>query len=359
MENRGLLFIPDISGFTDFVNRTEIEHSRMIIQELLEILIESNEIGLEISEIEGDAILFYKFGEAPSLQAMYAQVEKMFCAFHQSLASYDNRKYCLCKACVSASSLTLKVITHYGEFTGYNVQHFSKLIGKDIIVAHQLLKNDIDQHEYWLVTSNVAPQSPPGSITDWMQWKSSAKKTEAGEIVYHFTPLSPLKQKIASEPPPRVELSGKKKIVSCSGEFSTDIITMFHATGDFNLRNKWRAGVKRMEQVSHYLPRVGMKCKSVSENGESIIYASSYYYNDVKVEFSETEENTGNVTFYILEKTGDHKIRFTLEYYINGNFPSYHLFSILHKKRLNRDFERSFEKLQHFLLTYRLEDEYA
>ena len=30
MENRGLLFIPDISGFSRFVNAVEIEHSRFI-----------------------------------------------------------------------------------------------------------------------------------------------------------------------------------------------------------------------------------------------------------------------------------------------------------------------------------------
>ena len=41
MENKGLLFIPDISGFTRFVNAVEIEHSRFIIQELLETLIKT------------------------------------------------------------------------------------------------------------------------------------------------------------------------------------------------------------------------------------------------------------------------------------------------------------------------------
>ena len=81
MENKGLLFIPDISGFTRFVNEVEIEHSRFIIQELLEILINANEIGLEISEIEGDAILFYKFGEPHELESLYKQVEKMFWHF--------------------------------------------------------------------------------------------------------------------------------------------------------------------------------------------------------------------------------------------------------------------------------------
>ena len=49
MENKGLIFIPDISGFTRFVSQIEIEHSRNIIQELLETLVQANQIGLTIS----------------------------------------------------------------------------------------------------------------------------------------------------------------------------------------------------------------------------------------------------------------------------------------------------------------------
>src|SRR5215471_3202186 len=125
MNNKGLIFIPDISGFTRFVNEVEIDHSRHIIQELLEVIINSNQIDLEISEIEGDAILFYKYGEMPDLPTIYNQVEKMFCAFHKHLITYDHRRFCQCKACAGAVNLTLKVITHYGEFTGYNVKNFN------------------------------------------------------------------------------------------------------------------------------------------------------------------------------------------------------------------------------------------
>ncbi len=93
MENKGLLFIPDISGFTKFVNETEIDHSRLIIQELLELIINANEVGLEVSEVEGDAILFYKFGESARLEELYKQVEKMFCAFHRNLIAYESRRF--------------------------------------------------------------------------------------------------------------------------------------------------------------------------------------------------------------------------------------------------------------------------
>ena len=98
MENKGLLFIPDISGFTRFINEIEIEHSRHIIQQLLEVLINANNIGLEISEIEGDAILVYKFGQPLELEAIYKQVEQMFCAFHRHINAYNNRKICQCRA---------------------------------------------------------------------------------------------------------------------------------------------------------------------------------------------------------------------------------------------------------------------
>ena len=285
MENRGLLFIPDISGFTRFVTETEIGHSRLIIQELLELLINTNEIGLEVSEVEGDAILFYKFGEAPSLELIYKQVEKMFCAFHRNLIIYDNRRYCQCQACVSASGLTLKVITHFGEFTGYNVKNFSKLIGKDVIVAHQLLKNDIPQHEYWLVTKSLAMDSPPADFAGWMKWISSSRQTENGNIPFHYTQLSELKKEIAVEPIKLPDMSTKEKVISLAAEYDTDIITLFHAAGDFNFRNRWLEGVKQVEEVAHYLPRVGMRCRCILDNGESINYASSYLYTTDKIEF--------------------------------------------------------------------------
>jgi hypothetical protein len=244
MSNRGLLFIPDISGFTRFVNEMEIEHSRLIIQELLETLINSNQIGLEISEIEGDAILFYKFGEVPDLKTLYKQVESMFCEFHKQLIAYDHTRFCQCKACTSVVGLTLKVITHYGEFTGYNVKNFNKLIGKDIIVAHQLLKNDIALHEYWLVTNSLMQDKAPADLTQWMKWDSSAKQTENGEIPFHYTQLSALKNEIQFDPFPPLELSNKVKALSLSREFGTDIITLFHATGDYNFRARWQEGSK-------------------------------------------------------------------------------------------------------------------
>ena len=354
MENKGLLFIPDISGFTRFINETEIEHSRLIIQELLEILINANQIGLEVSEIEGDAILFYKFGECPDLGQLYKQVEKMFCEFHKSLSVYDHNRFCQCKACISAIDLTLKVITHYGEFTGYNVRNFNKLIGKDIIVAHQLLKNDIEQHEYWLVTKSLLRDGPPADFAQWMNWNSSAKQTGNGEISFHYTQLTELKNEILQEPFPQLELEKKVKVFSVSKEYETDIITVFHATGDYHNRGRWMEGVKSIEEVNHFLPRVGMRGRCIMEDGEVVIFASSYSYSPERIEFSETDEQKSNSTYYLLEKTGDNKTRLTVDYFLKKNAINELFFRISKKGKMENNFLKSLQNLEKFVKEIKL-----
>ena len=345
MENKGLIFIPDISGFTRFVNETEIEHSRLIIQELLETLISANTIGLEISEIEGDAILFYKFGNPPSLEELYKQVEKMFRVFHRNLTAYDQRHYCQCKACISTGSLSLKVISHYGEFTSYNVRNFSKLIGKDIIVAHQLLKNDIDNHEHWLVTKNLAPEKPKADLAEWMKWDSLSKQTEIGEVVFHYVQLSHLKNELPAEATQDFSVDDHLKIVSASKEYDTDIITLFHGSGDFNYRSRWWDGVIKVEEIDPHLPRLGMRCRYITKNGETVIYSSSYHFQPHRIEFSETVEDKQSTIYFTLEKISDKKTKLTLDLYSARKHPTHHLFDSTRKKEIHATLSKSLENL--------------
>ena len=350
MENRGLLFIPDISGFTRFVNEVEIEHSRFIIQQLLEILIKANEVGLEISEIEGDAILFYKFGEPQQLESLYKQVERMFCEFHQYLVAYDNRKICQCKACISAVGLSLKVITHYGEFTPLSVQKFNKLIGKDVIVAHQLLKNDIPQHEYWLITKDVLQNKEPAELAQWMHWDSSIKHTENGDIPFHYTQLGALKSGIL-QPSPETEISKKIKLLSVSKDYEVDVKTLCYTVVHFEFRHLWQAGIKAIDEVEHFLPGIGSRHRHVLENGETaMMYISNFAYNpEGKTIFSETNEKDKSSFVFIAEKTGGHTSRLTLEIYFQPNILKQVLFNRFEKKKKQQQLEQSMQRLENVL----------
>lgn len=344
MENRGLLFIPDISGFSRFVNEVEIEHSRFIIQQLLDVLINANDSGLEISEIEGDAILFYKFGDPGELESLYHQVEKMFLSFHQYLVAYDNRKICQCKACISAVDLTLKVITHYGEFTPLSVQQFNKLIGKDVIVAHQLLKNDIDQHEYWLVTSDL--ENKPVSFADWMQWHESSKETERGPVRFSYTQLGELK-KAVHKPSLLPELAKKTKVLAVSRDYNVDIKTLCYTVVHFEFRHEWQTGIKAIDEVEHFLPGIGSRHRHVLDNGKTeLMYISSFDYDPGgKTIFSETNERDKTSLCFVAEKTGEHSSRLTLELYLPPNIIRQVIFNSLEKKKKQQEFRLSLERL--------------
>lgn len=350
MDNKGLIFIPDISGFTRFVNEVEIDHSRHIIQELLEVIINSNKIGLEISEIEGDAILFYKYGDCPDLKDLYEQVEKMFREFHKHLLAYDHRRFCQCKACVGAIDLTLKVITHYGEFTGYNVKNFSKLIGKDIIVAHQLLKNDIEQHEYWLVTDGLAGDKISGDLPGKLNWNKSIKQTETGTIPFQYTQLSHLKNDLPKDPLPQLEIKNKIKVLSFYKEYDADIISLLHGVVDFHTRKLWQDGVKEVKDVTHSeLPRLGTRHRCILEKGQQIMYSSSYSFTPEKIVYSETDEKKTASIYSTFQKITDNRTGLTVEIYLKKNPLLLSLFKLFEKKKLERSSQRSLVNLEKFM----------
>ena len=200
MENSGFLYIPDISGFTKFITQTEIEHSNGIISDLIEVIIKSNYLGLSISEIEGDSVLFYLLGEPPALEAIVNQSKKTFIDFHSAIKTMARDFDCDCKACTNITKLTLKFISHYGECKEMPIQKFTKLIGSDVILAHRLLKNSVPDKEYILLSENYLANQESKSmiLEDWISLKQSIEILEDfGEINTKYIPLSPLKNVVS------------------------------------------------------------------------------------------------------------------------------------------------------------------
>ena len=148
------MLIPDISGFTHFVNNTEIIHGVHIISELLETIIDSNNIGFEVAEIEGDAVFFYRKGKRPSAQELYQQTERMYISFHKQLMLYERDRICSCGACSSVNNLKIKFISHYGDIVERMIYNHFQLMGSDVTMVHKLLKNNVNEDEYLLISEN-------------------------------------------------------------------------------------------------------------------------------------------------------------------------------------------------------------
>jgi len=192
-----LLCIPDISGFTNFMSNTAIEVSAKVIPSLLNNIIYSNQIGLKVSEIEGDAVLFYKVGPLPPFEDLIDQCRYFFTEFYAQLKAvmekYNDHK----EVPAIDEVLGLKIIVHFGEDVvaqpiGKNI----KLMGEDVILAHRLLKNKIEIKEYLLLSAQLLDQYPTEEINANFTWSQVHEKDTTykhlGAVNYSYINLKPL-----------------------------------------------------------------------------------------------------------------------------------------------------------------------
>src|SRR5215212_3810624 len=121
------ILIPDISGFTEFMTNTELSHSSFAISMLINTIIDVVKDEYEISEIEGDAVLMFKRGSAPSQKAIQDTCLKIFNAFHCQRKWIQQHVVCPCKACSEIAHLTLKFVAHHGLVGEIKAGGFTKL----------------------------------------------------------------------------------------------------------------------------------------------------------------------------------------------------------------------------------------
>jgi len=247
--NSSLIYIPDISGFTKFVTKTEIKHSQHIISELLEKIVNANELNLTVSEIEGDAVLFYKLGTAPSLDEIYKQSKKMFVDFHSHLKVIERDRVCQCGACSNASALTLKFITHFGELQETKISNFNKIIGRDVILAHRLLKNNIAGNEYLLLTNNYLTDRDEVDNFN-AEWGKVCDHSESienfGDVRMKYITLKHLKELLPELPiNSATQFEMSEPIISIT--INAPILLVHELLINNELKKEWVPGLKNLE----------------------------------------------------------------------------------------------------------------
>ena len=141
---KGIIQIADISGYTAFLNESELEHAQDSLQSLLEVLIENTHLPLVISRLEGDAVISYAT-EGSFLQgtSMLEMVESSYIAFRQALELMVINTTCTCNACRNIPNLDLKFFIHHGSYGLQPLPAYTELVGADVNLTHRLTKNRV------------------------------------------------------------------------------------------------------------------------------------------------------------------------------------------------------------------------
>jgi uncharacterized protein YndB with AHSA1/START domain len=146
----GFLVIADISGYTSFVAKTELEHSHEILTELLELLVEKFQPLMTISKLEGDAVFAF------ALEGVFARgetlidfLESMYVTFRDKQVTMRRKTTCTCNACRNIPALDLKFFVHCGDFVLQKVATIRELVGSDVNLIHRLTKNHVTESTGW------------------------------------------------------------------------------------------------------------------------------------------------------------------------------------------------------------------
>ena len=103
----GYLVLADISGYTSFIAKTEIEHAEKAISILLEDIIEKLDDVLTIVKLEGDAVFTYiSNSQMPDCGVMLELLDNTYLIFRDSAKALHEQATCPCKACQTISTLT-------------------------------------------------------------------------------------------------------------------------------------------------------------------------------------------------------------------------------------------------------------
>jgi hypothetical protein len=179
----GIVFIPDISGYSNFVKNTNSKKGAEVIAQLLDVILQNNCLSFDVSEIEGDAVLFYKFGRTFSIPSILGQYEALLDSFNAKLEE-------LAINTPDVRKLSLKLIVHYGVIEEISVKGFYKLYGNVVIEAHRLLKNTIGGNTYALITDAYLKANGDEDFTVENMGKICELHSEIGKICYSYFPYS-------------------------------------------------------------------------------------------------------------------------------------------------------------------------
>ncbi len=157
--SRGYLLLADLSGYTAYLAESDPEHGPLIAGDFIETVVGRLKVAFRLEKLEGDAALFWADADNVSGSTLVDIVDAAYFAFQRRLQSVSQATTCSCEACSRIPALDLKFVCHFGDALRQRIAGRSELAGRDVIIAHRLLKGTTieraDAHSYLLLTDSA------------------------------------------------------------------------------------------------------------------------------------------------------------------------------------------------------------
>ena len=137
------LVIADISGYTSYLAGVELDHAQDILADLTDAVVRALRPTFRLAKLEGDAAFAYVVTDVVDGSALQDTIEHCYIAFRRRLRDIGQASQCDCNACTYIPRLDLKFVVHHGLIARQRMAGREELVGRDVIVVHRLLKNNV------------------------------------------------------------------------------------------------------------------------------------------------------------------------------------------------------------------------
>ena len=355
---KSLLFLPDISGFTEFVQTTEVEHSQHVISELLEVLIAANTEELQLAEIEGDALFFYKENDIPSLERLLALTEHIFSAFYSHLKLLEKNRICPCNACSSAPKLQLKIVAHCGELQFLTVQNNRKPFGSEVIEVHRLMKNSVESDNYVLfskeLTDNIGlSYNYQSKLYDF---KKGNNTYDGKQLDYLYSVIDNNNLKLKSFLIASKIVFNKPPSFILEKEFPVAATELLEALTNYYYRKEWKEDVNEIKYNVNEVTRLGSEHVCVVNQKHLDFVVVTKEVKPGQLVYGEMTKSPIILDklyqFYVITPLNSGSCKLVLETYLEAKSPIKKLAILLIvKKVFKKNIEKGIHKLFDFVKT--------
>jgi uncharacterized protein YndB with AHSA1/START domain len=142
---RACLVLADISGYTTYLAGVELDHAQDILADLTGTVVRSLRPTFRLAKLEGDAAFAYVVTDDIDGSILQDTIEHCYIAFRRRLRDIGQASQCDCNACTYLPRLDLKFVVHHGLIARQRMAGREELVGRDVIVVHRLLKNNVQE----------------------------------------------------------------------------------------------------------------------------------------------------------------------------------------------------------------------
>jgi hypothetical protein len=232
------------------------------------------------------------------------------------------------------------------------VKSFSKLFGRDLVVAHRLMKNAIIKDEYVLITHQLL-----NACFSWVEMKQIAwedpsegeEHFDFGTVKYCYLSMEPLSAHIPSPTIEDFALSNTSKSMEVEAVIKAPMEMVFDIVSDTRAKHLWMVGVRDSDKLNSKITQNGSAHRCIINEDGSGPYFISHDFDIGRDLITWTDTNPAEKfsLVFTFRRIGN-LTRLNLTVLAKRNLLQRLRYHFFQKKEQIQFFSSSFEKLDEY-----------